>query len=498
MLGSNFVRRIVTSAVSAVADRGRGHDRQRRPNVFRPQLENLEGRLVPAGWEWTPSDKGVTDGANAANWVNAATGANGLPAAGDTVIFSNNFGMNGNNNCKLAPNIGKVSVLVQDTVTGKADNYSGTISAPGTTNQAFAGTYVALTASPTFDTTGNQWDFGSGFSYSNTPYSTQLTGKIQTTKADGTPNPVGSVIVSPGETQTWVSLALAVSVTNSASLPDDGGSVTVSNNITYQPTGIAYVFDNDGTLTLGPSTTFASDQNGNGQATKYFEPLRNDVSGSLYLSAGNTTINSWIDNFGKVNIGSVTQVATVSVSGFDPNSKASVVGEAGGTLIVAAPLGATTKFTESPITSNAYYGMGLSRLTVAGAGTVQMTGNLALIGNADYTAALYFNGNVTSDTLSVVGDVTLDYAYVKMNLVYPAQANQNVTANEFKCFKLTFKDTNELFVFASGGPAIAFNNLGFGLISTVGGNPAGDFSTYVLPSGVTAKWNNGSLDLTGN
>jgi hypothetical protein len=55
-------------------------------NRVRPRVEALEDRLAPATFVWT-GQGGNNLFSTAGNWSNAATGANGTPGAGDSLVF---------------------------------------------------------------------------------------------------------------------------------------------------------------------------------------------------------------------------------------------------------------------------------------------------------------------------------------------------------------------------------------------------------------------------
>jgi hypothetical protein len=462
-------------------------DFQRLSNRFRPHAEDLEGRLVPASWDWAPIGTS-TDGTQAANWTQTGTegadAVHGNPAAGDTLVFSDTFpNLQQNtfpaNACVLpqpaaagGPNV--VRPLTAPPATGFAlqvnGQYGNTITCLAA--MTFTSVTVVPTASPTFDLGGNLCDFGS---------STSLTGTIQN----------GTLSVTGSDVETWSTVTLKGWVNI-----QKGGQVTVTNSITY-PAGSGnngWKFSNDGTLTFGASTFFRSDSAAAKGVTTWFEPLYNTSNGTVLMQAGNVTIVSWIDNSGWVKIGSPTQSPTVTFGGSDPTSGASILGEKNSTTYMAAPTGATTLLQGTGVSAYILFVRTTASLLIDGTGVSKIAGNVGIVGTQQATAALTFLGPNSADSLSVDGTLTLDYSQTNVNVTFGTGAP---TVNVITCTSLTRADTNT-FVIGVNGTATTIGMPGIATIKSTNAPTGNDFQYHVLnDSGTwTEKWTGGTLYLT--
>ncbi len=106
----------------------------------RPQVECLEGRWVPATFQWTPQ-KNSTDGIEAYNWTCITDGTHSVPPSDGTATLAFSSGYkNGNNSCyptgtnysTISPNSGYLGTITLKSATtvGSAYLSGGTSTRP--------------------------------------------------------------------------------------------------------------------------------------------------------------------------------------------------------------------------------------------------------------------------------------------------------------------------------------------------------------------------------
>ena len=387
------------------------------PRRTRLALEPLEDRLAPAGLTdtWT--------GHVSASWNVAGNWNNGVPVAGDALVFPAGASNTTNVN-NLAANVLFTSITFQDSgyaISGSTVQLSGGISTPNTvTGVDTVALNVALTASPTFNIDGNGAEVDLIGVVSGAGFGITKTGSGQLVFDGSAANTyTGTTTVAAGTLQLAKSSGNAIAgplVINAAAV-DYGSSNQVADTaaVTVNTSGVLALQGNSDkigslSLTSGTVTTGAGTLTVAGAISTSAASLSSSISGNLDLGGATRTVtvadgaapndlvvSAAVSDGGITKMGAGTLVlsgantyagaTTVSVGALVVESSSALGSTAGGTTVAAS---ATLKI----------IGTGLSfgdALTLNGSG-VSGAGALENAGGSNTWA-----GAISLTTASAVG-----------------------------------------------------------------------------------------------
>jgi hypothetical protein len=355
--------------------------RRRRPDAlaFRPYLTTLEDRWLPSTTTWT----GL--GANT-NWSMTANWSNGVPAAGDTVIFNNTSGSH---------NQSTVDAAFAGTVASLDLTWNGTLTLARSLTVTQEMTLANGTVSGSGDLTITTFNWSGGAA---------MAGSGSTTvPANGHLNLDGNANKSLNRTLNnfgkWTytgngGISGSGAINNSNSF-EDQGNFTLSG---------ALVFNNSGTYTKSPGTNTTKFQdtvafNNTGTVIVASGTLDvaggNDTSTGRFIVQASATLQFEGHTHTLTSTSSITGAGTVTFKGGTTNIGGTYDIEGGQTVF--ASVFATANFT-SPVTS-----LGTT-LDMQNGGTVNFSGGAAIT-VADL--ALANHGTLTGgDGLTVTNQFT--------------------------------------------------------------------------------------------
>jgi len=475
-----------------------------RKHQFRPLLEQMGERLVPAAFYWTGAN-GSNDGSDAKNWSllpAAQSTPAAAPVAGDALYFSNNYGAAGNNSntsCQLTgANYGSInstaaySGTVSDTQTVAVTFSSGSSLLSGTINTgaatwtftSVAGTNTANPASNFFGGPAAVADPGPGL------ISHLLAAPAPTVTFTG-----GGTVATTGKGTTFLNSVVTADTLNLGDVTDTFTSITFSAGATSAQTtvnagttltsaagGATYTGLSGGSTWNNPIVLNA--QNGDGKVgtlsivsdttinTYIYDNGSVVVTGAHVLTMGGQVVANGlgqaIEGAGSVWMDSISIIKLGAVAG---NANY---------IVLIAPSAQTTQQTGLFITQSAQ-----------GAGAGNIYGNVLIEGNANNQASISFKN--TGDRLTVSGGLFLQqYSAVYVNVAF----GPPIMGNQINCGSLTVSATGTSVNASYTGvePNNVISNIP---IINDSGARAGDFFTYNLSGGPGRQyfyqWQNNKL-----
>jgi hypothetical protein len=317
-------RRVLTSIFGRNSGDGGAGNRPPRPNSFRPRLEALEVRDVPATLIWV----GGADG-----FVSTAAGnpINQTPGTMDTLEYGTGYGTGNYTGspdvaCALADNNG-AAFLCQNILTS---GYAGTISEAGGNSITCAGG----TTAPSYISPSTTFQIGTA----------TLNLGVDATIATNSSNATVTIVGNATTGGTWniqnLTAMYGVTLTNVAANVVAGAQAT--NHGTVQFTTTIGSFNIAGTLNMSGSPSYVS--YANVQQNTFYQPLSVSSPGLLNCVAP-TSITGYINNSG---ITEVYPGTTLTVQGYDAVYTASYIGNPGsnlnleGSTITSSAIGGST------------------------------------------------------------------------------------------------------------------------------------------------------------
>jgi len=478
-----------------------------RKHQFRPLLEQMGERLVPAAFYWTGAN-GSNDGSDAKNWSllpAAQSTPAAAPVAGDALYFSNNYGAAGNNSntsCQLTgANYGSINSTAA---------YSGTVSDTQTVAVTFSSGSSLL--SGTINTGAATWTFTSAAGTNTANPASNFFGGAAVI-ANSTPGAISHLLAAPVPTVTFIGGGTVATTGNGTSFLNSVVTADTLNLGDVTDTFTSITFSTGATsaqTTVNAGTTLTSASGGatytglNGGSTWNNPIVLNAQNGKGQVGTlsivSNTTINTYIYDNGSV---VVTGANTLTMGGqVVANGLGQAIEGAGsvymdsistinlGTLsgnanyiVLIAPAAKTSQQTGLFITRNA------SSTTLESA---TITGNVLIQGSSNNQSVISFVSSSGLDWLSVSGGLFVQQ-YSTLSMYLNFNINNN-TFNNVTCTSTTISATNtKISLNVSGSTTSAFL---FTLINDTGARSGNFFTATQGSNKYTFAWGISSNILT--